>query len=202
MSSTWNHALLGRFTYNEDERSWNGTIEIPAFRPFAWDTGYSNAPRSQDWYDLSFEIGEESWDEDEDEDEGEDMDEEVEAEAEVPSPEMVHLVLEILANQEILVPAVTQALWDDFNGVEKSNMWWHGHLDRVVAAMNAEEAPQEPSDLLGEMQLSSLSVRKEFDHHDGPAVILNFHASFEEEHGVGILTDGQTILGLGYAGLD
>jgi hypothetical protein len=28
---------------------------------------------------------------------------------------------------------------------------------------------------------------------------LNFEAAFEEEHGVGVLTDGQTILAIGYS---
>jgi malic enzyme len=30
-------------------------------------------------------------------------------------------------------------------------------------------------------------------------VALSLHADFEEEHGVGVLTDGEAILGLGYS---
>jgi hypothetical protein len=29
---------------------------------------------------------------------------------------------------------------------------------------------------------------------------LSFRAAFEQEHGVGVLTDGQTVLGFGYSG--
>ena len=31
-----------------------------------------------------------------------------------------------------------------------------------------------------------------------PLVELSFHAAFEEEHGVSVLTDGDSILGTGY----
>jgi hypothetical protein len=35
--------------------------------------------------------------------------------------------------------------------------------------------------------------------YEKPVVELSFHAAFEEEHGVGVLTDGNTILGTGYS---
>ena len=178
MGATWDHPELGRFTFDDDAQAWSGTVDVPAFRAFAWDTGYSNAPRSQGRHELVFEADDED---------------------DVPSPAMVALALEVLANQANLVPVVTQALWDDFNGHGSPGMWWHGQLAQVVAAMYADEPASGPADLLKELQVSDISVRKEVDGHDGPIVELNFHASFEEEHGVGILTDGRTVLGTGYS---
>ena len=48
------------------------------------------------------------------------------------------------------------------------------------------------------MRLSRVWVRKKVERWNGPLVELSFHAAFEPEHGVGILTDGEAILGTGY----
>ena len=49
------------------------------------------------------------------------------------------------------------------------------------------------------MYLSRITVRQDVPGCEGPVVELSFHAAFEVEHGVGVLTDGETILGLGYS---
>ena len=42
-------------------------------------------------------------------------------------------------------------------------------------------------------------MHNEVDGYDKPIVELSFGAAFEEEHGVGILTDGAKIIGIGYS---
>jgi hypothetical protein len=49
------------------------------------------------------------------------------------------------------------------------------------------------------MRLSSICVRPRVEGYDKPIVELRFAAAFEEEHGVGVLTDGGKILGTGYS---
>jgi hypothetical protein len=45
----------------------------------------------------------------------------------------------------------------------------------------------------------SLTIRESLYEHKKPIAELTFSAGFEPEHGVGILTDGNTILGTSYA---
>lgn len=42
-------------------------------------------------------------------------------------------------------------------------------------------------------------LRKSVDGYDEPIVELSFSAPFEDEHGVGVMTDGQSVLGIGYS---
>ena len=51
---------------------------------------------------------------------------------------------------------------------------------------------------MGVMRLSQIAIRKQIHGYERPVVEMSFAAAFEEEHGVGILTDGKTILGTGY----
>jgi len=48
------------------------------------------------------------------------------------------------------------------------------------------------------MMLMNITVTKPRRGQGKPLVELSFAAAFEEEHGVGILTDGKTIVGIGY----
>jgi hypothetical protein len=66
--------------------------------------------------------------------------------------------------------------------------------------MYREEPPTAPDDLLAVMQVSAITVHKGVNGDDKPIVELSFRAAFEQEHGVGVLTDGQTVLGFGYSG--
>jgi hypothetical protein len=178
MAATWDHAQLGRFTY--DGTVWINTVSMPAFKAFAYDTGYPNAPRSTGDHELAFEA---------------------DNKRDVPSPAAVALAEKVLANQHEIVSKVTEALWDDFNGRDpSSDMWWHGDLQAVADAMGAGEPPRSASDVLALMQLSRMTILKRVEGYEEPVVELSFHAAFEEEHGVGILTDGKEILGIDYTG--
>ena len=175
MAATWDHPQLGRFTY--DGTVWINTVSMPAFAAFAYDTGYSNAPRSTGEHLLAFEA---------------------DGKRDLPSPAAVALAEKVLANQQAIVAKVVEALWNDFNGVgPDSGMGWRGDLQAVADAMGADEPPGSAGDLLPLMQLSQVTICKHVDGCDGPVAELSFYAPFEEEHGVGILTDGDVILGIG-----
>jgi hypothetical protein len=47
------------------------------------------------------------------------------------------------------------------------------------------------------MRFASITIRRP-DGRKRPLAELSFHAAFEEEHGVGILTDGRQVVGIGY----
>src|SRR3954464_3212353 len=91
--------------------------------------------------------------------------------------------------------------------------WWHGDLGNVIDwGMGAQERLKSalpwvtadlpllagPDALRHWMRLSRIWVRKKVERWNGPLVELSFTAAFEPEHGVGILTDGDAIVGTGY----
>jgi hypothetical protein len=48
------------------------------------------------------------------------------------------------------------------------------------------------------LRCGSINVRKKVFGYPKPVVELSFTAAFDDEHGMGALTDGTKILGLGY----
>lgn len=170
--ATWDHAELGRFTH--DGTAWTRSVKTPAFKPFRYDGASSKC-------DLSFETDDES---------------------ELPSPDAVAVGQRVLANQEALAAKVVAALWDDFTGKgPKSGMYWHGDLDAVAEGMEFEDTlkpPKKAADLPRLMQLTNITIPKRRRGQDKPLAELSFAAAFEEEHGLGILTDGKSVLGIGY----
>ena len=180
MAATWKHPMLGTFTF--DTMGWTKIVSVPAFKAFSYDTGYDNAPRSTGKHALVFIA---PW--------GENTE---------PSAADVALADRVLANQAALVDVVAHALWEDFNDRwPNSGMWWHGNLNAVAKSWKALKLPPpaEARDLLPALQVMRIIVRGGFPTFPvDPIVELCFHAAFEEEHGVGLLTDGESILGAGY----
>jgi hypothetical protein len=178
MTATWNHPKWGRFTY--DGTGWLAEVEAPGFDEFRYDSGYSNAGPPTGKYQLRFEA---------------------DSEKDVPSPAAVALAEKVLGHPNRLVSAVTKAMWEDFIGRgPPSGMWWHGDLDQVVEAMDDADLPppRGPDDLLSILRLFQITVRKGAEGYDKPVVELCFSAPFEEEHNVGVLTDGEKVVGTGY----
>jgi len=168
MGNTWKHPQLGKFEY--DGMAWVRDVDAPAFDAFAYDV---ETPAGK--YEMAFEADDEN---------------------DLPSTARVALSSQILAEQKLLVTKVIEALWEDFNGRgPASGMWWHGAIEEV-----GEDMPplNGPADLLKVMRLSQIAIRKQIHGYEGPVVEMSFAAAFEKEHGVGILTDGKTILGMGY----
>jgi hypothetical protein len=178
VAATWDHPKLGRFEY--EGAGWTRLVEVPAFKTFSYETGYSNAPRSKRKHKLVFGTFDESH---------------------LPSAADVAVAERVLVNHKSLVGVVTRALWEDFNGRgPDSGMWWHGDLEAVAKSFKSHKLPPptKPEDLLAVMQPSGVLVRETFPGYDSPMVELTFHAAFEEEHGVSVLTDGNSVLGIGY----
>jgi hypothetical protein len=178
MAATWDHPNLGRFEYGDN--GWTRMVDVPAFKAFSYDTGYSNAPRSKGKHKLVFGAIDESH---------------------LPSAADVTVAERVLANHAALVGVITRALWDDFNDRgPDSGMWWHDDLEAVAKSFKSHKLPPptKPEDLLPLMQPSGILVREMPPGYDRRMVELTFHAAFEEEHGVSVLTDGEAVLGIGY----
>lgn len=166
--------MLGVFKFEDD--CWKGTCRLPAFKKFTWE---SRTTKSAGKYRLEFES----------------------KKGREPSAAAVKLALRVIANEAKLPGLVTSALWNEFNGRgPKSEMWWYGELEAVAENFGYDErrAPASPKDLLPAMTFSGVFIRESLYSHKKPIAELTFSALFEEEHGVGILTDGATILGTGY----
>ncbi len=180
MGTTWKHPQLGTFEY--DGIAWVARVPMPEFKAFRFDPGYSNAKRSKGIHELAFEAADEH---------------------DIPSTEAIALANKVLENQKPLVATIAKALWSDFNGQgPKSGMWWHGGLDEVAEALSdtidVDEPPESAKDLLKYLSVSRVTVRKKVDGAKGLVVEVSFHAGFEDEHGVGVLTDGERVIGIGY----
>lgn len=98
-----------------------------------------------------------------------------------------------------------KALFDDLHGKgPSSGMWWHGDIDSIYEDLSEEtgslrslkiEQPESLTRLLGS---PSIMIREFGYGYKEPRATICFEALFEIEHGIGILTDGMTILGTGY----
>jgi hypothetical protein len=177
MSKTWNHPQLGTFQFDKEREAWVGACSMPAFKLFKWDVE-STKPGGR--CELLFRT----------------------PEGREPSEDAARLVLRLVANDAKLAPLVTTTLWDEFNGRgHKSEMWWYGDMDQVAENFGYDDRPSPtgPSDLVPVMGFMGLAIRESLHEYNMPIAELTFSAVFEEEHGVGVLTDGDTILGTGYA---
>jgi hypothetical protein len=174
MPSTWKHSQWGSFKH--DGVAWSAKINAPAFAAFKYDTRTSRS---------SFEFAFESYDP-----------------ANLPTRPMIALAQKVLAAQKDLVLKITAALWEEFNGRGgQSGMWWRNDPDELTEALHGSDIPppENADDVLRLMRLSAIVVRPRVEGYDKPIVELSFSAAFEEEHGVGVLTDGKKILGTGYS---
>lgn len=163
----------------EPDHSWVGKCSLPAFKVFNFKCEAST-PEPVATYELMFDCpkgGE-------------------------PSGSAVEIALRVIANQSNLPSLITSTLWEEFNGRgPKSEMWWYGDIDTVakVFGYDNRSTPAGPDALLPVMRLTGLTVRESLYEYKKPIAELTFSALFEEEHGIGILTDGNKILGTGYA---
>ena len=176
MAATWEHLKLGRFEYAG--MGWTRVVDVPAFKSFSYDTGYSNARRSKGRHELVFGAFDES---------------------DLPSAAEVEVADRVLANHAALVGVVTQALWESFDGRGPGSGTYG---DRATLAKSFKShklrPPAKAQDLLAALQPCRILVCEAFPGHDRPMVELQFHSAFEEEHGVSVLTDGHSVLGIGY----
>jgi hypothetical protein len=182
-ASDWKHPALGVFKGSSG--GWSAMVNVPAFAAFSYDTGYSNAPRSTG--DVALGIHYHL------------MDAQIPAS---PPAEMVALLDKVMADPGALVDRVVNALWEDFNGRgPDSGVWWRGNMKTIGKQFQAARLPppKGPHDLLPALQLTGLSIFNEWWDHPAPILYLDFHAAFEEEHGVSMLGDADRMLGMGFS---
>ena len=183
MTDAWNHPSIGSFARKGS--TFSTKLTVPAFQRFGYDTGYSNAPRSVGKVALSF---------------GPWLMSETLPE---PTPEMVKIARKVLADPDNFVDAVAQGLWEEINGRGPTNgYWWHDNLDAVSEGfLNAGlPKPERHQDVLPGLQLTAIHIFPHIEEYPHPVAYLEFHAAFEEEHGLCVLSDGEKVLGTAYSG--
>ena len=174
MPSRWKHPDLGVLTHSGGV--WKGVIDLPAFAAFSFDTGYENARRSTGRYEL-----------------------ELYDSATPPAGELIACVLALRTHQQQVVSEIVRLLWASLTNTGRYIPI--GDMEAVTDTLTRQNipAPRCAEDLLPLMQLYRISVGAyAFDRAD-PVISLDFHAALEEEHGIGVLTHGQDVLGIGYA---
>lgn len=195
MKRIWTDARLGEFTFDKDLAVWETVVAAPAFDAFRYDWGKKPTDPSYTPPDGRYAL--------------QIADDEAEA---ADRTAAVALALKVLANQASLVEAIIVALWDDFNNRgPDSGMWWHGDYNFPDGDTTGRRGSflreglasdgwtlDGPEDLKSLMGLQVIIVRQPAHSGAGRLVELGFDAAFEMEHGVGILTDRNRILGTGY----
>jgi hypothetical protein len=183
---TWTHQQLGTFTHNHV--GWARDIALPAFKPFRYDWGGRLRTRSR--FTLEF-----------------DADDENEGNIPTPSKRAIAIAQRTIRNQEMLADRVLNAVWKDLHGRgRETGMWWHGDLrtvdQRIVEVFeNRKGKPDSlssPEDLYLLMGVTLIQIRESTYLYERPSATICFSAAFDDEHGVGVLTDGTRVLGIGY----
>ena len=180
----WKHPQLGAFTY--DYTGWAREMVFPAFKPFRYDWG--GGRRTRDKTRLEFEA------------------EEAAAGAiPLPSKRAVAVALRAIKNESLLADRILNAIWKDLHGRGcETGMWWHGDLATVNEQIAGVFGPRKTKqlsareDLYDLMGLLQVLIRESTYLHEKPSATFCFAAAFDEEHGVGVLTDGARLLGIGH----
>ena len=134
-----------------------------------------------------------------------------------PPKVATQMLLKIRKSQKKLVNNICQTFFDDLhqNGYHaesvahsKFGMWWSE--DPVEVAMSCREALlkrvkrdrlEQPDDLFAVLYEPSIAIYPSMMVGNSiPRTLINMGAEFEDEHGVSVLTDGSTVLNLGYSG--
>jgi hypothetical protein len=190
MSSNWSHPRLGTFEHHDIW--WRRNITLPSLTSFSYIDAAVRAYRtSPEPFKLILQCA---------------------SEDERPNEAMASLAAAILDNESKLVPKLLEAMWEDLNGRgPESGMWWHGDLPNARRGGNwasfaanalkelALPIPACPEDLRQILEPMDLTIRRDFSPPQPWIGEFNFYAGFDVEHGVGVLTDGTEILGIGYS---
>lgn len=119
-----------------------------------------------------------------------------------PTEAHVALLQAVMADRENLITKSADALWEDINvrGPD-SGMWWRGDLEGIVHQYEfvGYDAPKSAGELRAALPFRGIAIRCDISDEKRTLAELRFAPWFEEEHGIGVLTDGRSILGLGYA---
>ncbi len=172
---TWNDPELGRLHCGD--LGWETRVAVPAFKAFKYRTrcgkGSKTCPLTITAYSPD----------------------------QLPSADAIALAKRVVANHAALAARVVGALWADFTGNgPNSGMYWHGDLNQVAQGLETRTPPRSAQDLFKLLKPSAIKIRPASRSSKQFLAELNFFAAYEEEHGVGVLTDGLNVLGIGYSG--
>lgn len=181
----WKHPTLGVFTF--DYVGWDREISMPAFRPFRYVWGGSLRSRTK--FSLNFSAEDK-------------LDDSC---PETPTKRAIQVADRVIANQYLLAKRLLNAVWRDLHGRgPETGMWWHGDLATVHESIESSYGMGKPmplnvkEDLFDIMSVTSVSIENEVYRYEKPCAIICFDTAIDPEHGLGILTDGTRILGVGY----
>ena len=176
--ATWSHPELGDFKLGYT--GWARDFMLPAFEPFRY--GWGGRLRTRKKFTLEF-----------------DVDDEAEDNGPVPSKRAVAVAQRALQNQDLLAARITKAVWNDLNGRGRdTGMWWHGDTrtinEQIASVFGGRKGkPQSLSsinDLYLLLGLNGIRIRETSYMCERPNASINFAAAFDDEHGVGVLSDG------------
>jgi|688.fasta_scaffold462402_1 hypothetical protein len=183
MSKTWADARFGQLTF--EEFYWSTRIAVPAFAVYSYRPEFALEILPDGECELEMHIREDYTEN-----------------PPLPLPELCAVVERVLQNQSLLAPAVATALWKEFEGSgPRSGMWWHGNIPLLMEHSNPSLPPLDgPDAIYSLLRLVSVEGRPRGPGYRDPLVTLTFDAEFDEEHGIGVLTDGDSVVGIGYGG--
>lgn len=190
--NTFTHKTLGTFTQRDyfDELRWETELELPAFSAFKYLA--NGKPRRSKKVEAAIYCDEE------------------------PPKPALSMLSKVQRSQKALVKNICETFFRDLHqqGYDSwpteddgFGMWWS--RDPVAVALSCREALQkrlkqdrilQPEDLFAVLYEPSIEIRVSEFSTSGIEMMINMGAEFEEEHGVGITTDGKNVLNLGYAG--
>ncbi|MEM9251283.1 MAG: hypothetical protein AAGB29_02940 [Planctomycetota bacterium] len=174
MSKAWDGGELGQFEYDGFDWVADHHARYPGF------TAYDHDP-DIDRDDLGYRIRINS--------------------EEQPDSEAVALLEELVGSADRVKRVISQALFDDVMGEGPgSGVWWEGNAEDVEDVIGVD-LPDEPEAWAALLELGSIVILEthRLAEVQGPVAVMNFSALFEEDHGIGFLTDGQAVYGIGYA---
>ena len=183
---TWNHPELGEFKLGYT--GWARDLAFPAFKPFRYDWG--GRLRTRNKITLEFDI------DDEDEDN-----------VPIPSKRAIAVAQRTIKNQESLATRIVKAVWNDLHGRGRdTGMWWHGDIrtinEQITGIFGGRKGKPQSLGKLDDLYLllgvNKIRIRESSYQCERPIATVNFAAAFDDEHGVGVLTDGTRVLGIGY----
>lgn len=169
----WEHPELGAFRFDS---AWLGTATLPVFSKFA-----SMESSASETVEILIDAYKST---------------------DIPSDGVVRVAINTISNADSLVKSGLQVLFDDFHGIRPdSGMWWHDEIDHVCEILDNRfsrgvlDTADGLYELLGD---ASLLIQGRGYGYDSPCAVIGFESPIDVEHGVGFLTDGAQIIGLGY----
>ena len=177
----WIDSQLGNFTF--DEYNWSKTFELNAFSVFTFDDGFRSTGVNNGCVKLKIEADDEE---------------------DIPTDEVIRISRLTIDNHESLIREGLLALYNDILGDKvDSGMWWHSEIDEMrkdgadfISGNKGLLTSQD--DLTAFLGKPSIYVQNFGYAYGKPCSTIIFNSMIDPEHGIGLLTDGESILGIGY----